>query len=59
MLVLSRQPGEEVRIGDQIKVHSLQNSRRQVRPGITAPVSWRIDRHEVRTRLGRRRRPAR
>ena len=46
MLVLSRKPGESIRIGDAV-VHVLQNTRGRVRLGIEADRSIEILRTEI------------
>ena len=37
MLILTRRPGETIRIGDDIEVHILNNDGYQTKVGITAP----------------------
>ena len=49
MLVLSRKPGEEVIIGDNIRLTVLAIRGNQVRLGFTAPVETRIYRKELRS----------
>lgn len=51
MLVLSRNPGESIVIGDDIHVTVIATRNGQVRLGIVAPSETRIDREEVRTRI--------
>lgn len=51
MLVLSRKFGEEIIIGDDIRIEVTGISPGSVRLGITAPKGVRIDRAEVRKRL--------
>jgi len=47
MLVLSRKPGEEVVIGDNIRLTVVAIRGNQVRLGITAPKNMPIHREEV------------
>ena len=47
MLVLSRRPGEQLRIGDDIIVELLEISGAQVRLGITAPREVAVLRDEL------------
>ena len=47
MLVLSRKPGESLRIGDNVKVTIVAVSNSQVRLAIDAPQSVGIHREEV------------
>jgi carbon storage regulator len=51
MLVLTRRIGEEIVIADQIRVVVVAVGGCQVRLGIRAPATVRIDRQEVRERL--------
>jgi carbon storage regulator len=51
MLILSRKEGETLKIGDDIEVRVLSRHGNQVRLGITAPKSMRVDRSEVRERI--------
>jgi carbon storage regulator len=50
MLVLSRKPGEEIIIGDTIRVVICQIKGDKVRIGIEAPPEVQVDRSEVRER---------
>jgi carbon storage regulator len=50
MLVLTRNPGEEIVIDGDIRVTVLSIQGHKVRLGITAPQSIRIDRCEVHDR---------
>ena len=50
MLVLTRNIGEEIVIGEQIRLTVVAVRGGQVRLGICAPPSVRVDRQEVRTR---------
>ena len=47
MLVLSRKPGEEVVIGDSIRISVLRTQGGRVRLGITAPSAIHIARKEI------------
>lgn len=47
MLVLSRRPGEQLQIGDDIVVEVLEISGAQVRLGITAPREVAVLRDEL------------
>jgi carbon storage regulator len=47
MLVLTRRPGEEIVIGDTIRIMVTGVRGDRVRLGITAPESIRVDRAEV------------
>ncbi len=47
MLVLSRKPGEEIVIGDNIRISVLRNQGGRVRLGITAPSAVHIARKEI------------
>ena len=59
MLVLSRRVGEEIVIGDGIRVTVVAVQGDRVRLGVTAPNDVRVDRLEVRQRVGRfKREPA-
>jgi carbon storage regulator len=55
VLVLTRKPGEALKIGEDITLTILGVRGNQVRVGISAPKSLRIDRQEVldRTQGGR------
>jgi carbon storage regulator len=53
MLVLTRNPGERILIGNTIVIEILgTQADGSVRVGITAPHDFLIDREEVRSRLG-------
>ncbi len=57
MLVLSRKPGQELMIGDDVTVSVVRVHGNRVQLGIVAPPDLRIQREEVRSRiLGERRR---
>ncbi len=47
MLILSRKPGETIRIGDDIEVTVLRVAGYQVRLGIQAPKDVNIVREEI------------
>ncbi|MFN4260585.1 MAG: carbon storage regulator [Gemmataceae bacterium] len=47
MLVLSRKPGEAIRVGDDVTIRVLAVQGRQVRLGIEAPASHDIVREEL------------
>ncbi|TMW72376.1 carbon storage regulator CsrA [Alteribacter natronophilus] len=47
MLVLSRKPGESIKIGDEIEVRIVETDGGQVKIGITAPADVEIHRKEV------------
>jgi len=50
MLVLARCAGEEIVIGDDIRITVLSISKTVIRVGIAAPANVRVDRQEVRNR---------
>jgi carbon storage regulator len=50
MLVLSRKVGEEILIGDNIRVTILATKGERVRIGIAAPPEVRVDRYELHLR---------
>lgn len=50
MLVLSRKVGEEILIGDDIRITVLSTKGERVRLGIAAPPHVRVDRSELRSR---------
>jgi carbon storage regulator len=52
MLVLSRKPGEKVRIGSDITLEVLEVKGRRVRIGLDAPLHIRIVRAEIYDHLG-------
>jgi carbon storage regulator len=47
MLILTRRPGELIRIGPDIEVTVVAVDRNQVRIGIKAPAEVSVDRQEV------------
>ncbi len=51
MLVLTRKPGESIRLGDGIIVKVLESSSGQVKLGISAPDSMPIHREEIYERI--------
>jgi carbon storage regulator len=53
MLVLSRKPGESLRIGDEIRLVIVRIDRDRVRVGIEAPAEVRIARGELDLLLSR------
>jgi carbon storage regulator len=50
MLVLSRRVGEEIVIGEHVRVVVVEVRGERVRLGICAPASVQVDRQEVRQR---------
>ena len=50
MLVLTRRVGQEIVIGEDIRITLLEIRGQQVRVGIAAPPSIRVDREEVQVR---------
>ena len=51
MLILSRRPGESVKIGDEVTVTILDMKGNQLRLGFTAPPNVAIHREEVYKRI--------
>lgn len=51
MLILSRRPGESVKIGDEVTMTVLGMRNNQVRIGVTAPKSVAVHREEVYQRI--------
>lgn len=47
MLILTRRPGETIKIGDDIEVTVLSIKGNQVRLGVTAPKDVPVDREEI------------
>jgi carbon storage regulator len=58
MLVLTRKVGEQIFVGDKIKVSVLRVQGKRVQIAIEAPASVSIDRSEVRERLAAQARDA-
>jgi carbon storage regulator len=58
MLVLTRRIGQEIVIGDQIRVRVVDVRGNKVRLAITAPESLRVDRLEIHERRAQFARPA-
>jgi carbon storage regulator len=53
MLVLSRKQGEDILIGDRVRVTVVEIRPGRVRIGIDAPADIRVDRFEVREAIDR------
>ncbi|MGC9184751.1 MAG: carbon storage regulator [Thiomonas sp.] len=51
MLILTRRPGEAIRIGDDIRLVVLQSAPGKVRLGIEGPAALRILREELYTQI--------
>jgi carbon storage regulator len=51
MLILSRRPGESVKIGDDVTVTVLGVKGNQLRLGFTAPASIAVHREEIYKRI--------
>lgn len=51
MLVLSRNVGDSIRIGEDIKLTILENDGTQVRIGIDAPREVKVHREEIYQRI--------
>ena len=47
MLILTRRPGEVIKIGEGIEVTVIQVKGNQVRIGVKAPKETRVDREEI------------
>lgn len=47
MLILTRRPGEVIKIGDEIEIHVIGVNGIQIRLGIKAPKDVRVDREEI------------
>jgi len=52
MLILSRRHNETIRIGEDVSVTVLEIRHGQVKLGVSAPKEVRVDRQEVRERMG-------
>lgn len=50
MLILTRKPGEQIKIGDNITVAIVGVKGNQVRLGVSAPKDVSVDREEIRDR---------
>ncbi len=55
MLILTRNEGESIFIGEDIKITVMRISKGQVRIGIEAPKAIEVDREEIRERKNRER----
>ena len=53
MLILTRRPGETIRIGDDIEVTILEKRGHQIRVGVTSPRSLPVHRSELWERIER------
>lgn len=53
MLILTRKPGQVINIGDDIAVTVLDVKGNQVRIGVSAPRTVRVDREEITERIRR------
>jgi len=51
MLILTRRPGESIRINDDISITVIDVNGRQVRLGITAPADIAVHREEIYRRI--------
>jgi carbon storage regulator len=51
MLILTRQVGQEIRIGNNIRIQVMGKNRSQVRLGIIAPPEVEVHREEVYQRI--------
>jgi carbon storage regulator len=51
LLILCRRPNEIIRIGDDILIRVIEVHGQQVRIGIEAPRTLRVDREEIRNRI--------
>jgi len=51
MLILTRRPGETLRIGDDIEISVLSVKGAQVRIGVTAPRNVPVHREEIYARI--------
>lgn len=53
MLVLTRKLGENIRVGDDVKITVLEVRSGQVKLGIEAPASVKVHREEIYARIQR------
>lgn len=51
MLILTRRPGEAIRIGDEVEIYVVAVNGNQIRLGIKAPKSVPVHREEIYTRI--------
>ena len=51
MLILTRRPGEAIRIGDEVEIFVVAVNGNQVRLGIKAPKSVSVHREEIYARI--------
>jgi carbon storage regulator len=51
MLILTRKPGESIRIGDTISIKIIELDNRHVKLGIDAPRSISVNREEIYDRI--------
>ncbi|MEZ5595237.1 MAG: carbon storage regulator CsrA [Pseudomonadales bacterium] len=51
MLILTRRPGEAIRIGDEVEIYVVAVNGNQVRLGIKAPKSIPVHREEIYNRI--------
>jgi carbon storage regulator len=51
MLLLTRRPGEDIRIGDDITIHVVSMHGGQVKLGISAPIGISVHREEIYQRI--------
>ncbi len=54
MLILTRRPGEAIRIGDEVEIFVVAVNGNQVRLGIKAPKSVAVHREEIYARIAAR-----
>lgn len=54
MLILTRRPGEAIRIGDEVEIFLVAVNGNQVRLGIKAPKSVAVHREEIYARIAAR-----
>lgn len=51
MLILTRRPGEAIRIGDDVEIYVVAVNGNQIRLGIKAPKSVPVHREEIYARI--------